>query len=547
METFWFILIVSLLCIPPLLKSLFSSIAGDGKKKLPPGPLTVPLIGNLIWLRKSLSELEFILRELKTKYGPFITIRIGPRVKLIFIGSHSLAYRALVQNGAIFSDRPRAAPTSKIMTSNQHTISSAAYGAIWRVLRRNLTYEILHPSRVKSYSMSRRWVLGVLIQRLEMAQSSESFVSVIDHFQFAMFSLLVLMCFGDRLHENQIKEIETIQRRLLLNFRRFNALNFWPRFGKILFRNRWKELIRLRQEQENVFIPLIRTRLQAKETKRERPIDHKDSDNETEEQEAEVVAYVDTLADLNLPDGNRKLDEREMVSLCGEFLVAGTDTTSTALQWIMANLVKYPDIQAKLYDEIIGVVGQLPATAFSSNPMPAMSCNREESMQDRKMVNEEDLQKMPYLKAIVLEALRRHPPGHFVLPHRVTEEVELDSYVIPKNSLVNFMVADMGWDPKVWEDPMEFKPERFLAAGGEVYDVSGSREIKMMPFGAGRRICPGSALALLHLEYFVANLIWYFKWIPLDGDDIDLSEKQEFTTVMKNPLRTRISPRVSLV
>ncbi|KAL2553344.1 Cytochrome [Forsythia ovata] len=530
METFWFILIVSLLCIRQLLKSLFSSIAGDGKKKLPPGPLTVPLIGNLIWLRKSLSELEFILRELKTKYGPFITIRIGPRVKLIIIGSHSLAYRALVQNGAIFSDRPRAAPTSKIMSSNQHTISSAAYGAIWRVLRRNLTYEILHPSRVKSYSMSRRWVLSVLIQRLVTAQSSESFVS-----------------FGDRLHENQIKEIETIQRRLLLNFRRFNALNFWPRFGKILFRNRWKELIRLRQDQENVFIPLIRTRLQAKETKRERPIDHKDSDNETEEQEAEVVAYVDTLADLNLPDGNRKLDEREMVSLCGEFLVAGTDTTSTALQWIMANLVKYPDIQAKLYDEIIGVVGQLPATAFSSNPMPAMSCNREESMQDRKMVNEEDLQKMHYLKAIVLEALRRHPPGHFVLTHRVTEEVELDSYVIPKNSLVNFMVADMGWDPKVWEDPMEFKPERFLAAGGEVYDVSGSREIKMMPFGAGRRICPGSALALLHLEYFVANLIWYFKWSPLDGDDIDLSEKQEFTIVMKNPLRARISPRISLV
>ncbi|CAA3008626.1 cytochrome P450 89A2-like [Olea europaea subsp. europaea] len=524
MESFWFIFIVSLLCILPLLKSLFSSIAGARKKNLPPGPISVPLIGNLVWLRRSLSELEFILREFKTKYGPFITIRIGPRIRFIFIGSHSLAHRALVQNGAVFSDRPRGPPTSKIVTSNQRTISSAAYGATWRILRRNLTYEILHPSRVKSYSMSRGWVLGGLIQRLVVAQSSESFVTVIDHFHFAMFCLLVIMCFGDKLHENQIKEIEAIQRRLLLNFRRFNALNFWPRLGRILFRNRWNELIRLRQEQENVYIPLIRTRLQAKQ----RPI------NQSEEQEAEVVAYVDSLADLQLPEENRKLDEREMVSLCSEFLIAGTDTTATALQWIMANLVKHPEIQSKLYDEIIEVVGLPPAMAMSSN--------KESSMQ--QMVKEEDLQKMPYLKAVVLEALRRHPPGHFVLPHLVSEEVELDGYVIPKNGLVNFMVADMGLDPKVWEDPMEFNPERFLADGGEAFDITGSREIKMMPFGAGRRICPGWALALLHLEYFVANLIWYFKWTALDGDDIDLSEKQEFTTAMKNPLRARISPRV---
>ncbi|KAF5934717.1 hypothetical protein HYC85_025846 [Camellia sinensis] len=103
---------------------------------------------------------------------------------------------------------------------------------------------------------------------------------------------------------------------------------------------------------------------------------------------------------------------------------------------------------------------------------------------------------------------------------------------------------------------MEFKPERFLTNsggnGGEgegeatvVFDVTGSKEIKMMPFGAGRRICPASGLALLHLEYFVANLVWYFEWTAADGNDrdVDLSEKQEFTIVMKNPLRAHISPR----
>ncbi|XP_028759140.1 cytochrome P450 89A9-like [Neltuma alba] len=107
------------------------------------------------------------------------------------------------------------------------------------------------------------------------------------------------------------------------------------------------------------------------------------------------------------------------------------------------------------------------------------------------------------------------------------------------------MVAQMGWDPKVWEDPMEFKPERFLNSEKnevEAFDFTGTKEIKMMPFGAGRRMCPGNNLAILHMEYFVANLIWNFEWKSPDGD-VDLSEKQEFTMMMKTPLLVSLSPR----
>lgn len=231
-----------------------------------------------------------------------------------------------------------------------------------------------------------------------------------------------------------------------------------------------------------------------------------------------VLSYVDTLLDLQLPDENRKLNELEIVSLCSEFLSGGTDTTTTALQWIMANLVKYPQIQEKLFMEIKGVVGE-------------------------EKIQEDDLQRIPYLKAVVLEGLRRHPPTHFMPPHAVTEDVVVGEYVIPKEAAIVINAAEMGWDPKVWEDPMAFKPERFLESAGETFDITGSREIKMMPFGAGRRICPGYGFALLHLEYFVANLIWKFEWKAVDGDDVDLSEKQEFTMVMKNPLQAQLSLR----
>lgn len=203
---------------------------------------------------------------------------------------------------------------------------------------------------------------------------------------------------------------------------------------------------------------------------------------------------MDTLLNLELPEENRKLNVGEIVTLCRELLSAGTDTTSTALQWIMANLVKNPSIQEKLYREIANVVGE----------------KQRKLSTDEVMVKEDDFQKMPYLKAVLLEGLGRHPPSHVLFPHTVTEEVELNGYIVPKNATINFMVADMGLDPNVWDDPMEFRPERFLVEGSDKvadFDITGSKEIKMMPFGAGRRMCPAYALAMLHLEYFVANLV----------------------------------------
>ncbi|GFS45739.1 cytochrome P450, family 87, subfamily A, polypeptide 6 [Actinidia rufa] len=520
MET-WFIILISL-CIPALLKSLIGRIiifSSEKKQKLPPEPITFPVIGNFLWLRKSTSELEPVFRNLRNKYGPIITLRIGSR-PAIFVASHKVAHHALVHNGALFSDRPKALPASDVLSSNQHIISSATYGPTWRTLRRNLTSEILHPSRVKSYSGARRWVLGILIHLLVVDSTSAQVgvgvgVRVVDHFQYAMFCLLVLMCFGDRLQEKQIKEIETVQRQVMLSFSRFNILNFWPSLGKIVFRNRWKELLELRQNQEKVLIPLIRSRMELVKQRQQQQGEQDDPDPQVKEKLEDVVAYVDTLVDLELPDEKRKLEEGEMVSLCHEFLSAGTDTTSTALQWIMANLVKYPAVQAKLYQEIN---------------------------------EEEDLQRMVYLKAVVLEGLRRHPPVHFVVPHSVTRDVELDGYLIPKDATINFMVAEMGWDPKVWDHPMDFNPDRFLQGQGSTLDmdITGSREIKMMPFGAGRRICPGFNLALLHLELFVANLIWYFQWIPAPAHDpVDLSEKEEFTVVMKKPPASPPHPSTS--
>ncbi|KAL3849618.1 hypothetical protein ACJIZ3_011500 [Penstemon smallii] len=505
MET-WFIIIVSLF-ISFLIKSIFATLRSSTHPKLPPGPPAIPFIGNFIWLCKPFSEVEMILRRLKTCYGSLITMRFGLN-HVIFVFSHSFAHRALIQKGAVFSDRP------SLVNRNQNLITSANYGPTWRLLRRNLTQEILNPPRVRSLSGSRCFVLSGLFHRLLHDTAPQS-ARLVDHFQYTIFYLLALICFGERLQEKQIKEIEAVLHLPLLASQ-FGALNHYPpRLGKILFYRRYKKMMQFHQKQNNVLIPIIRARL---ESKRQR---QKDDD---------VLAYVDTLLDLQLPEeNNRKLNETELVGLCGEFLRAGTLTTTVTLQWIMANLVKYPRIQTRLYDEIVSIMG--PPPVFSDDA------------QQFRVVEEGDVQKMPYLKAVVLEGLRRHPPIHFLLMHKVSEDVELDGYKIPRNTQVNFMVAEMGLDPEVWEDPLEFKPERFFNKTDAV-DITGSREIKMMPFGAGRRICPAWGLGMLHLEYFVANLIWHFEWTPLEGYEVDLTEKHGSTVVMENPLHARISPRV---
>lgn len=328
------------------------------------------------------------------------------------------------------------------------------------------------------------------------------------------------MCFGERFDEKLIREIQESQRGVLLNITKFNDLNFWPpRLGKFLFKKRWEEIRQLRKRQDDCLLPLINKARQNRTTIKDK------------EAAGKAIPYVDTLFDLEIADNNdekvkRKLVDDELITLCSEFLDAITDTTTVSLQWIMANLVKQTEIQEKVYKEIKEVM---------------------QNKEKNEAIEEEDLGKMTYLKAVIMEGLRRHPPGHFLLPHQVMEDSVLEGgYKVPKGTSVNFMVADMGWDPKVWPEPTAFKPERFLndrSMGGvelEV-DITGSKEIKMMPFGAGRRICPGFALGLLHLEYYIGNLVWNFEWKP--AGEVDLTETQENAVTMKYPLLAYLSPR----
>ncbi|KAK4259576.1 hypothetical protein QN277_005893 [Acacia crassicarpa] len=509
---FWFYVVASISLYPII---LVLSLIFTRNKKLPPSPPAVPILGNIFWLFKSsknFADLEPMLRYLRSKYGNIVTIYMGS-TPAIFITAHETAHRALVRNSTVFAGRPRALPTTRVFFPNQHGVSTSQYGPTWRLLRQNLM-QIIHPSRLHSYSQCRRSALDLLKKNIiaDIELGNNKAIPIYDRIELSMFALLSHMCFGQKFDEITVREIQKVLHNLLHNFIRFNVLNFLPFLSKIVFRKLWKELLQIRENQVNFLIPIIKSRRE-----------------EYKEGKLGFTAYVDTLFDMKLPGSGRKLTDEELVSLCSEFLLAGTDTTGTTWLWAMANLVKNQAIQKKLVNEIDQVV------------------------KPGEEIEEKHLKKMPYLQATVLETIRRHPPGHFILPRAVTQDTEIEGYFIPRNAIVNFLVAELGWDPNVWEDPMEFKPERFLrkgqSEGGEYYcefDVKGYSEIKMMPFGAGKRICPAISMALLHVEYFVANLVRDFKWTMEDGCEVDMTEKQAFTIVMKNPLRPCVTPRSTL-
>jgi cytochrome P450 family 89 subfamily A len=329
-----------------------------------------------------------------------------------------------------------------------------------------------------------------------------------------MFELLVYMCFGVRLGQDTLDEIEGLQHRALLTLTTFPIFAFFPAVTKRLFRSRWEANVAVRRRQDDLFVPLIH----AKATR----------GNDDGDTSASPPSYADTLRALRVPEeGDRPLTDAEMVSLCSEFLNGGTDTTVTLVEWIMAELVNHPDVQAKVHEEVIR--------------SPSSSKLADHGGDDIQVG-----QAMPYLKAVVLEGLRLHPPGHFVLPHGVqTDGADVGGYTVPRGAELNFLVAEIGRDETVWTKAREFRPDRFLDGGeGCGVDITGSREIKMMPFGAGRRMCPGYSLGVHHAEYFVARMVRDLEWRPpVDGVAVEIAEALDFTVVMKQPLRARIIAR----
>ncbi|PKA66519.1 Cytochrome P450 77A3 [Apostasia shenzhenica] len=485
-----------------------------GSGDLPPGPPGWPVVGNLFQILLQRRPFMHVVRDLRRLYGPIFSLRMGQRT-LIVVSSADLIHEALVSRGPLFASRPPDSPTRLLFSAGKLTVNSAPYGPLWRSLRRNLVAELVSPVRVRSFSWIRDWAVAAHLSRLRSAAAAGGrVVELMPHCRLTICSILVCICFGAKVDEEKVREIEEVLKEIMM-MTAPKLPDFLPALTP-LFRGQLREARKLRQRQLHCLLPLVRARISFFESGGRSP-------PEWEMLSPVGEAYVDSLIGMEA-QGRGKLGEEEMVTLCSEVMSAGTDTSATAIEWAMLHLVLDQKAQAKVYEEIAEKIGG--------------------TSEKKKKITEEDVEGMGYLAAVVKETLRRHPPSHFVLSHAATMEAELGGYRVPAAAYVEFYTAWVTEDPAAWPEPEEWRPERFMEGGeGWATDVTGTKGVRMMPFGVGRRICPAASLGMLHVQLLLANMVREFRWAAPPGETPDPAETFAFTVVMKKPLRAVIYER----
>ncbi|XP_066346770.1 cytochrome P450 78A5-like [Miscanthus floridulus] len=222
--------------------------------------------------------------------------------------------------------------------------------------------------------------------------------------------------------------------------------------------------------------------------------------------------FVDVLLGL---EGEEKLSDSDMIAVLWEMIFRGTDTVAILLEWVMARMVLHPGIQSKTQAELDAVVGR------------------------GRAVSDADVARLPYLQRVVKETLRVHPPGPLLSWARLAvHDAVVGGHLVPAGTTAMVNMWAIAHDPAVWADPSAFRPERF-----EEEDVSVlGGDLRLAPFGAGRRVCPGKTLALATVHLWLAQLLHRFQWAPADGG-VDLAERLGMSLEMEKPLVCKPTPR----
>ncbi|XP_068640219.1 geraniol 8-hydroxylase-like isoform X1 [Aristolochia californica] len=489
METFFAILFSSLLVLWILRRFLknSSSLAG----KLPPGPVPAPLVGSLFKLG---DEPHRSLAVFAATYGPLMSLRLG-QVTTVVVSSAAMAKKVLQRNDQSFAGRS-VVDAVRVLGHEGASMVWLQPGQHWRRLRSLCNTCIFSSQRLDaSQGLRRRKVEELLAHVSNSALSGKTvdigkvaFVTILNLISNTVFSVDMV-----DIDSQTAQEFKDLVWAILEEAGKPNLVDCFPILRPIDpqgIRRRMRSYLQILHD-------VFEKEIQDREVSRSASKYRRRND------------FLDALLDQK--ENGAELSRIELKSLFADLFVAGSDTSSDTLEWAMAELLRNPEAMARARSELGEIIGK------------------------GKQVEESDVCRLPYLQAIVKETLRLHPPAPFLIPHRAECDVEISGYTIPKHTKVIVNVWAIARDSKIWADPTCFKPERFL---GSKVDYGG-QHFELIPFGAGRRICPGLPLAFRMVHLLLASLLHSFCWTLPDGmgaEDLDMKEKFGITLQKSAPL-----------
>nr|XP_023926620.1 geraniol 8-hydroxylase-like [Quercus suber] len=491
--------IVFLLILPFVWASIHvftSNLASrkSGLPTLPPGPYPIPIIGNIFKLGNLPHQ---AVAKLSKTYGPLMTLKLGS-ITTIVISSPNIAKEALQKNDQAFSSRtiPNMA---QIFDHHKVSMGWMPTNSHWRNLRKACVMEIFALQRLEATQALRQTKVQELLDYINQSCKSGAPIDVGQVvFTTALnaisntFVSIDLAQYGSNLSH----EFQHLVYCLAQEAGKPNLADFFPALSLVDPQGIRKRTRIYFAKLFGIFDGIINERVQLRASSK----GPKASND-----------VLDSLLTLNEED-NSKISLRDIKHLILDLFIAGIDTTSSTVEWAMALLLHNPEKMVKAQDELEEVLG------------------------NNGKVQESDISKFHYLQAIVKETFRLHPPAPFLVPRKAVTDVEICGFIVPKNAQILINVWAMGRDLSIWPNPNLFMPERFLEHGIEFK----GQDFELIPFGAGRRICPGLPLANRMVHLMLASLVHNFAWkLPdeMKPEDMDMEEMFGLTLHKAKPLQ----------
>ncbi|KAI4372727.1 hypothetical protein MLD38_010926 [Melastoma candidum] len=476
---------------------------GDAESPpLPPGPCPLPLVGNLPFLKP---ELHSYFSALSAVHGPIFKLYFGS--KLCIVVSSPSGLRAILRdNDIVFANRDVPASVTYSAYGGRDIIWSP-YGPQWRMLRKVCVAKMLSNKMLDSVYHLRRNEVSKTVRYFYEKAGLE--VNVRDRIFITVMNVMTSMLWGDTVEEEERERVGSEFVTVVKDMTRLlglpNISDFFPWLRRFDIQGMEKKIRGLMERFDVVFERIIAARLEQ--------------EKEGEHGHGEVKDFLQYLMKVKgEEDAKTPLTMIEVKSLLLDMVVGGTDTSASTIEFAMAEILNEPSVLANIHDELDKIVGK------------------------DNILEESHIRSLPYLQAVMKETLRLHPALPLLIPHCPSETCTVEGYTFPKDSQVMINVWAIHRDPKVWENPLQFDPSRFLEACKGDF---ASSDLRYSPFGAGRRMCAGLAMGERMVLYALGRLLHSFDWRAAGDGKVDITEQFGIVLTKKRPLIAVPSPRLS--